>query len=220
MITILAVLFAFLIPVFFLLFKEFRRPNAGAKKTDTAKQPSRPLDMGAAIKSAALVLIIISPVFFLSDRNLSFYPPGTASLKVAFKKAGKKVVDCDEAGEIKRAGERYRAALREGGKGVQMSLKTLGTCPRQRHPLKVVVKIDGKEALNKVYSPTGFSKDMASYVFEDLNISPGGREIEAHLYESGGIGIPDFSLKKTASVRQSEIKLIRFDEFTSALVLE
>lgn len=226
MIVILAVLFAFLIPALFFVFKEFRRSKSGAKKTVAAAKPSVPLSLGVTIKAAAVVFIIISPAFFLSGQTFSFYPTGTASLKIAFKKAGKRVVDCDEAGEIKRAGERYRAALREHGKGVQMNLKTLGICPRQRHPLKVVVKIDGKEALNKTYPPTGISKDMASYVFEDLHISPGVREIEAYLHESGGYytlresGAPDFSLKKTATVGQSEIKLIRFDEFANALVLE
>lgn len=219
MITILAVLFAFLIPVFFLLYREFGMPKPGVKKTDAAK-PSRSVGAGEVMKAGAAVLIIISPVFFLSERTFSFYPPDAASLKVAFKKAGKRVADCDEAGEIKRAGERYRAALREKGKGVQMSLKTLATCPRERHPLKVVVKIDGKEALNKIYPPTGLSKDMASYVFEDLRISPGSREIEAYLHDSGETGAADFSVKKTLTVRRSEIKLIRFDEFANTLVLE
>lgn len=220
MIVILAVLFAFLIPVFFLLFKEFKGSKTGAKKTDAAKKTSPPLSIQTAIKAGAVVFIIISPVFILSAQTFSFYSPDAASLKVAFKKAGKRVVDCDEAGEIKRAGERYRAALREQGKGVQMSLKTLATCPRERHPLKVVVKIDGKEALNRIYSPTGFSKDMAAYVFEDLRITPGTREIEAYLYESGDALHPDFSVKKTATVRPTDIKLIRFDEFANALVVE
>ena len=48
------------------------------------------------------------PVVLLSGLTYSFNPSGGGAVKIAFKKSGKRVVECDEKEAERKLGESYR----------------------------------------------------------------------------------------------------------------
>ncbi|MBI5233178.1 MAG: hypothetical protein HY880_02365 [Deltaproteobacteria bacterium] len=171
------------------------------------------------IKSALLMLIIILPVIWLSDRGYSFYPKDGAYLTLGFKHSGKKAAGCDETAIIKRAAESYKESA-ESRHGIKMDLSKLAECQRERFPVTVELYLDGALLVSKDYAPTGIKRDMASYIFEQINIPHGRHTVLVKMNDSGPDVVPSYILEQKFNAMPGSIWLVRYDEFTKALVLE
>lgn len=221
MIVILAVLFAFIIPVLFVLWREWKHKKKEEAKEGVVAAPKEkePLNIAAIIKVAAVLLILGIPVFFLSAPSYRYYPADESALKVGFKHSGKRVVECDEAELIKKEGERYRKALKSEGQ-VKMDIAKLAGCPRERFPVAIELAVDGKVILDKAYVPTGIKKDMASYIYDEFTIQPGVHKVSVRMYDKKKEGEPEFTLVETVEFKPREIRLVRFDDKENRLVIE
>lgn len=219
MIIILVTLLAFLIPVAFVLWREWKKnKEREAREGIAAKKKERVSP--AAVAKASLVFIALSvPVYFFSDPSFSYFKPEEAMLKVAFKHTGQRVADCDETGLVRTEGERYRKELKDT-RQVQMNIEKLARCPRERHPVSVELFVDGNKTLDKSYAPTGLKKDMASYVYDEFNITPGEHSIRVLLYNNGKKDSPAYVLEQAANVKPGEVKVVWFNDKTGALVFE
>lgn len=220
MIIILAVLFAFVLPVLFILWREWKRKKAeDAKEGVAAPRVKEPLSIGALVKVTLVLCLVGVPVFFLSSLPYRYFPPDSSALKIGFKHSGKRVVDCDEAELIKKAGESYRESLKTEGR-VKMNIEALAGCPRERFPVVVSLQIDGRVILDREYSPTGIKKDMASYIYEEFTVTPGPHRVLVTMYDHERTGPPEFSLDQTVDFKPSEIKVVWFDDRANMLILE
>ena len=219
LLTEAVVIVIFLFPALLLYFKGRSRETAALDKKGGGVADGKASVPSSVLKAALIVSFFLIPAYFHSDSSYSFYPGNPASIKVAFKHTGKRVVDCDEAGLIKSEGERYREILK-GNKGVRMDITKLTGCPRERHPVTVNLTLDGKTILSKSYPATGLKKDMASYVSEEFMLDPGEYSVTATLTESGNPDEPDFTLKEKVTLKPYGIRLIRFDEKRNSLVIE
>ncbi|MBI1911973.1 MAG: hypothetical protein HYS21_08210 [Deltaproteobacteria bacterium] len=215
MLIIVIVFLAFLIPSAYIIGKEF------LFKKDKKAVPKKKEPFSAAIfvKLVAVLMVISLPIFFLSDFSYSHYRANDAAFKVAFKHTGKRVSDCGESDMMKKEGDRYRKELKEV-KRVQMSMQKLADCPRERHPVSVELWVDGKQMLNKSYSPTGLKKDMASYIYDEFMVGPGTHRFQANLYDKGNKAAPDYTLDQVVNIKPKEIKVVRFDDKINKLVVE
>lgn len=220
MLIIFAVLIAFVVPVLFVLRREWKLKKAEEAKLGGAlakkKEPVAPV---AVIKVMAGIMLLIFPVFFLSDAPYRFYSPDEAIVKVAFKHTGNRKVDCGEADLFKKEGERYRRELKDSTQ-VKMSMEKLLNCPRERHPVIVELFMDGDRLLDKAYSPTGLKKDMASYIYDEFMIKPGGHRFEARIYVNGTHEGPEHTLSTGVDVRPGEVMVVRVDDKLGQIVLE
>lgn len=220
MIIILAVLFAFVLPVLFILWREWKRKKAEEEKEGVAApRVKEPLSPGALVKVTLVLCLVGVPVFFLSSLPYRYFPPDSSALKIGFKHSGKRVVDCDEAELIKKAGERYRESLKAEGR-VKMDIGALTGCPRERFPVAVALQIDGRVILDREYSPTGIKKDMASYIYEEFTVTPGPHKVSVTMYDRERTGPPGFSLGQTVDFKPGEIKVVWFDDKANMLILE
>lgn len=212
-----AVMAVFLIPLLFLYLKGRRRPGMNA--APGLKEGGKASRAFVILKAALVFAFFLIPVYFHSDSSYTFFNGSPASIKVAFKHTGKRVVDCDEAELIKREGERYREILK-GDKGVRMDITKLAGCPRERHPVAVKLVVDGRTLLFKSYPATGLKKDMASYISEEFMLPSGEYTVKAELSDSGNPGSPDFTLSEKVSFNPYQVRLVRFDDRTGSLVIE
>lgn len=215
-IAIVAVLFG--VPVIYIVSREWK-----IKKAEDGKAGGMTRSGSMSFSSFAKVTLVMAPLAVLialpSHSRYSFYSPDDSALKVAFKHTGKRKVDCDENALIKREGERYRRQLKES-KQVKMNIAGLANCPRERFPVILEITLDGEKILDKAYSPTGLKKDMASYVYEEFIIKPGGHKFVAKLFDSGHKDAPDFVYEDSFNIGRRDIKLIRFDDKANMLLLE
>lgn len=212
-------LFAFLIPVAFVLWREWKRGKEREAREGIAARKREPVPVTGVIRTAIVLLVLLAPVYFISDPPYAHYGPDDSLLKVAFKQSGQKVEDCDEGGLIRQEGERYRGELKDA-KRVQMDIARLAKCSRERHPVMLEVYIDGEKALDKAYAPTGLKKDMASYIYGELGLKPGERRIRALMYNAGSKDKPAYALEKTIEVAPGDVKVIWFSDKAGNLVLD
>lgn len=189
------------------------------QKKAAAPKRSGKFDLRGIVTSAVVMGAMLVPVFYLSTASYSFFTPADSSIKVAFKHSGKRMSDCDENEMIRKEGERYRRQLK-GENRVQMNMAKLANCPRERFPVLVTVTIDGKTVLDKAYSPTGFRKDMASYVSEEFIVPAGTHNVAATLSDTAKKEAPDYALQETVELKPGEVKLITYDDRTGKLVIE
>lgn len=217
---IAAVLLGFILPVIFVVWREMRRGKAQeAKLGIVTPKKKEPFALKAFLRAAAIMFFMIAPVLYISSASYSFYSPKQAALKVAFKHIGRRIADCSEADLIKTEGERYRKLLKDT-RQVQMNIAKLANCPRERHPVVVEIEMDGRSILKKAYSPTGFKKDMASYIYEEFLIEPGKHTLSARLYDKGLDAGPAYTLEDKMDIKPAEIKLIRVDDKLNKMLLE
>jgi len=107
------VLLAFILPVIYIVIKEWRSRKA-SEKDNGPPVKKKPLDRRALAGVSVILFALILPSIWLSDISYSFYRKEDAALKVAFKHSGGRVAECDEADLIKKEGERYRRELEAG----------------------------------------------------------------------------------------------------------
>lgn len=58
------------------------------------------------------------------------------------------------------------------------------SCPRERLPVKVELKIDGQTLYKEILPPTGFQNDGASKVYQRIIVTPGEHRIEITLTDT------------------------------------
>ena len=219
MVIILVTLFAFLIPVAFVLWREWKKnKEREAREGIVAKKKER-VPPAAVAKATFIIVLLAVPVYLFSDISYSHFRPEESMLKVAFKHTGQRVEECDETGMVKTEGERYRRELKDT-RQVKMNVEKLARCPRERHPVTVELFVDGTKALDKAYSPTGLKKDMASYIYDEFMITPGRHSFRVLLYNNGKKDSPAYALEQSMNVKPGEIKVVWFNEKAGALVLE
>ncbi|MBE7414271.1 MAG: hypothetical protein HS130_13090 [Deltaproteobacteria bacterium] len=219
MAIILATLFAFLIPVAFVLWREWRKGREKDAREGIAPKKKEPVPIWGVLRATFALLILLAPVYFISDPPYAHYNPDDSLLKVAFKQSGQRVEDCDEGGLIRQEGERYRGELKDARR-VQMDIARLAKCSRERHPVMVEVYIDGEKALDRSYAPTGLKKDMASYVYSELSLKPGERRIKALMYNAGTKDKSAYAIEKTVEVAPGDVKVIWFSDKAGNLALD
>jgi len=219
MLILLAVLFSFIIPVFFVIRREWKLKKEEEAKGRTVAREKEPVKPLSFVKAVIVLLLVFSPIFFFSSSSYRFYSADESAVKAAFKHTGKRKADCDEAGLLKKAGEDYRKE-RKATRRVPMQIGNLTSCPRARFPVKVELYMDGGKLLDKEYEPTGISKDMSSYVYEEFIIHPGRHAFSVKMYDRGNKDLPDYTLEDTVEVKPMEIKVMWFDYTSGRLVLE
>lgn len=172
-----------------------------------------------AVINAVVFAALSVPIYFHSASSYSFYSKEEASLKVAFKHSGRRVVDCDERELIKKVGERYRKSLKEN-KRADMNIEGLSGCPRERFPVAMRISIDDKQVLDKRYAPDGIKKDLASYISEEFITAPGVHRITVALSEKGDIAVPEYILDEVVDMKPGGVMAIFYDDRVNKLVVE
>lgn len=158
------------------------------------------------------------PVALLSGLTYSFNPSGGGAVKIAFKKSGKRVVECDEKEAERKLGESYRESVRKG-KGATIDLSKLSVCPSERHPVSVIVLVDGEKVLDKGFKAKGVRKDLASYVHEVLPVKAGVHGIKILMSDDGKKPSTSYTIDAEVSIGPDEIILVGFDPVKDTLVI-
>lgn len=219
MVIILVTLFAFLIPVAFVLWREWKKGKEKEAREGVSVRKKEPVSVSGVVRASVVLLVLLAPVYFISDPPYAHYGPEDSILKVAFKQSGQRVDDCNERGLISEEGERYRGELKDARR-VQMDIARLAKCSRERHPIMLEVYVDGEKSLDEAYAPTGLKKDLASYIYSELSLKPGERKIRALMYNSGSREKPAYVLEKTIEVAPGDVKVIWFDGKSGNLALD
>lgn len=133
--------------------------------------------------------------------------PDEAIVKVSFVRVGKPVGDCRKLtdAELARLPPNMRAAT---------------SCPRERSPVTVSVRIDGKTVLERSAPPSGLKKDSASALYERLVIPAGERRIEVHLSDDVRAREAGWRRDETRTLAPGQVLVIDFDAEKGGITLQ
>ncbi|MCF6210745.1 MAG: hypothetical protein L3J88_04005 [Gammaproteobacteria bacterium] len=143
--------------------------------------------------------------YFSTSPAYTFMEPDQSLIKLAFNHSGKLKLACREF-----------TAEEQAAKPKHMRIKF--DCPRERSPVYVIMKIDGKLIFEKTIRPSGFAKDLSSPLYERISLKTG----QYHLYlgmrdhvDTEGL---DYEFDGSVTLAASQILVIGFDseynEFT------
>lgn len=133
--------------------------------------------------------------------------PDEAVVKVSFVRVGKPVGDCRKLSdaELARLPPNMRAAT---------------SCPRERSPVTVSVRIDGKTVLERSAPPSGLKKDGASALYERLVVPAGERHIEVHLSDDVRAREAGWRRDETRKLAPGQVLVIDFDAEKGGITLQ
>jgi hypothetical protein len=151
-------------------------------------------------------LIGLSFVFFSNRPVYSHLDPGMAEIRLSFAHAGARKGGC------KTWTRKAMAKLDPRDRGPNK-------CPRERVPLMLEVRVDGKILLTKQLPPSGLHKDGPSVLYQRL-VTPAGRyEIELRLKDSERRQGFDYQRKQQVKLAAGDNLAIDFRPETGGFIL-
>ena len=117
-----------------------------------------------AVFAASMAYFSMYPVF-------TYFPDGQAQIKFSLSHSGKPKGDC------------RRLTGEEAGK-VQANMRKPQVCPRERTPVTVELKLDGRVLYQETLPPGGLWKDGQSRVYQRLAAAVGRHKLNLGLRDS------------------------------------
>lgn len=84
-------------------------------------------------------------------------------------------------------------------------------CPRQRHPSRIEMRLDGQSVFKASISPSGLHSDGKATVYERITVSAGIREISILMNDSGTSGRDDYSMTEQVQISPGQNLVVYFD---------
>ena len=84
-------------------------------------------------------------------------------------------------------------------------------CPRERHPLQIVLLMDDQTLYEAVLPPTGLWADGKSTAYQRIRVLAGVHDFEIRMNDSGTPGSFDFENLSTISLLPGENLVVYFD---------
>ena len=84
-------------------------------------------------------------------------------------------------------------------------------CPRERHPLQIVLLMDDQTLYQAALPPTGLWADGKSTAYQRIRVSAGVHDFAIRMNDSGASGSFDFENSVTINLLPSENLVVYFD---------
>jgi hypothetical protein len=132
-----------------------------------------------ALFGAALMLLSRAPAW----RPI---PPGTALVQLSVQRSGARLQPCRKLtqAELARRAPNMRAAEE---------------CPRGRSPVRVVLEIDGRVAVDETAPPSGLAHDGVSNVYRRVTVAAGEHRLRLRMIDD--LRAPQRAEERTQTVR-------------------
>jgi len=147
--------------------------------------------------AAVLAVFAVLLGYFTYRPSYVHFPNDEALIKVSFITGGQRVGKC-----IRRT----RAELAK----LPPHKRKATVCPRERHPVRLEVLVDGKPRYKATVRPAGLSRDGSSKFYRGLVVSPGPHVIVARLVDSGRSAGYDFETRKEVALAPRQHFIIDF----------
>jgi len=121
-----------------------------------------------------------------------------AIVSVSFSHAAKRV------GKCRRLSQQELLAL-------PPNMRKPDDCPRERHPLRIELEMDGQMLYEATLPPSGIWDDGKSTVYQRIRVDAGTHEFRARLSDSGKADSFDFENTSTVTLLPAQNMLVYFD---------
>ena len=149
---------------------------------------------GAVISS--IIILSMFSILFLSDMpKYPFFNKGMSLIKFTFKYSGKHRTEQRELTE--RETKDILMHMRRTNSPFS-KMRMVGK--RERLPIYVELELDNRNILSKTYYPAGLRKDIPTFVYEEIPVSPGRHYIKIKMRDSKDTNQFDYFIEKEIEV--------------------
>ena len=131
-----------------------------------------------------------------------------AVISLTFSHAGKRIGEC-------------RTLTQEDLNKLPPNMRKPADCPRERHPIRVVLRADDVVLYDEVHAPSGIWSDGKANVYRRLEVSTGKHSVFVGMNDSGSSGDREFNYDATASIDlvPGRNLVVSFDQQQQQLVI-
>ena len=130
-----------------------------------------------------------------------------AIVSLSFSHAAKRIGEC-------------RRLTQEELNSLPPNMRKPDDCPRERHPIRVDLSLDGEVAYAVEARPTGLWSDGKGSVYHRVAVTAGQHEIFIGMNDSGTEGDYDYSLQRIVTIGPGQNLVIFFDSLTESFAIE
>ena len=121
------------------------------------------------------------------------------------------------------AAERVEACRRLSQEELQdlpPNMRKPDDCPRERHSIRVELRIDGEVMHRVTAAPSGLWRDGKANVYRRMRVGAGAHDIYVGMNDSGGDSTMDYELDRRLSIEPGRNIVISFDDAAGTFVIE
>ena len=131
---------------------------------------------------------------------------GHAIVSVAFSHAGQRIGDC-------------RMLTQEELNELPPNMRTMNDCPRERHPVRVVLRSDAKTLYDATLQPSGIWADGKSNIYKRIEVEAGMHQLFVGVNDSGDDADFDYELSEFFDLVPGRNLIVQFDVQTQAILI-
>ena len=133
--------------------------------------------------------------------------PDQALLKLSFSHAGQLAHECRQRSpeELAKLSPNMRAPME---------------CPRERSPVAVELRLDGRVLASRSVPPAGLSRDGASTFYERFAIPAGRHELSVSFNDSARASGFNFSRKEAVELAQGQVLVVDFNPERGGILIQ
>lgn len=151
--------------------------------------------VGQLVAYAAFIILI---GFFSTRPELRLMADDGAIVSISFSHAAERV------GECRRLSQEELVAL-------PPNMRKPEDCPRERHPLRIVLVMEGQTLYQATLPPTGIWADGKSTVYRRIRVAAGVHDFSIYMNDSGRHELFDFEYSSTISLLPGQNLVFYFD---------
>ncbi len=147
---------------------------------------------------------VVYAAFFVSLGVFSVWPrlhllaDDEAIVSISFSHAAQRVGEC-------------RQLSQEELFALPPNMRKPEYCPRERHPLRIMLVMDDQTLYKAALPPTGLWADGKSTAYQRIRVSAGLHDFAIRMNESGTSGLFDFESSSTINLLPGENLVVYFD---------
>jgi hypothetical protein len=166
------------------------------------------MQISRILGQVALYALFIAFIgYFSTSPAYTFLPEGQSLIKLTFSHAGQRKEPCRE-----RSAEELEKMPKH--------LRKKQDCPRERSPIDVEMKLDGKVIYSATISPSGLSHDLASPVYERIRLPAGEHRLQLSMRDDIHSEGYNYTLDQIVTMLPAQILVIDFDSENGKFSLE
>jgi coenzyme F420-reducing hydrogenase delta subunit/ferredoxin len=147
------------------------------------------------VVSFVIIAAVFSILFFSEMPKYPFYNKNMSLIKFTFKYSGKHKIEQRELTESETK-DILRHMRRTNSPFPQ--IRMVGK--RERLPLYVELELDDRKILSKTYYPAGLRKDIPTFAYEEIEVSPGRHYIKIKMRDSKDTSQFNYFIEKEIDV--------------------
>lgn len=129
-----------------------------------------------------------------------------AIVSLVFSHAGKRVGDC-------------RMLTQDELNELPPNMRTMNDCPRERHPVRVVLRSDSQTLYDATLQPSGFWADGKSNIYKRIEVESGQHHLFVGISDSGERATFDYQSSAIVDLPPGRNLVIQFDEQAQAILI-